>query len=138
MTAGIQGVLGCWGAQSHHRYTSGDAAVLQMPVDGSAAHVAYGRGKVIVKTTCIMNQSGTIITACHSDRAGLWNLPYREGFNTNTLLYVYKKKKIYCVARLSTAPVTGAHSVKCAERELTHIRRTTGPQCALNLTFLGI
>lgn len=77
-----------------HFVHSGDAAVLQMPVDGSAAHVAYGRGKVILKTTCIMNQSGTIIKACHSDRAGLWNLPHREGFNTNTLLFVYKKKNI--------------------------------------------
>lgn len=91
MTAGIQGVLGCGGTDPSplHFVHSGDAAVLQMPVDGSAAHVAYGRGKVIVKTTCIINQSGTIIKASHGDRAGLWNLPYRE-----TLLFVHKKNRI--------------------------------------------
>lgn len=72
-----------------HFVHSGDAAVQQMPVDGSAAHVAYGRGKVIVKTTCIINQSGTVIKACHSDRAGLWTLPYWE-----TLSLVYKKEYI--------------------------------------------
>lgn len=72
-----------------HFVHSGDAAVLQMPVDGSAAHVAYGRGKVIVKTTCIINQSGTIIKACHSDRAGLWNLPYWETLLLVCKIYIY-------------------------------------------------